>query len=62
MDFESLRKDIIDYYGAAMFSGFPMAMMDVSDVEKMTNEELIRECKRIGFKLNKYERNKEDML
>lgn len=54
MDYKKLKKDIKDYYGTAMFSGFPMAMMNLSDIEKMTNEELIREAKKIGLKLGKY--------
>lgn len=62
MDYKKIRKDIIDYYGTAMFSGFPMAMMDISDVKRMTNEELLREAKRIGLKLVKYKINNTDIL
>ena len=56
MDFKKLRKDVIDYYGTAIFSGFPMAMMDISKIEKMTNEELLGEARKIGLKLSKYEK------
>lgn len=54
MNYKRLRKDIIDYYGTAMFSGFPMAMMDIADVKRMTDEELVREAKKIGLNLSKY--------
>ena len=30
LDIERLRNDMEDYYGIAMFSGFPMAVMDLS--------------------------------
>lgn len=62
MDFERLRNDLIDYYGSAMFSGFPMAMIDVSDVERMTDEELVREAEKIGLKLSKYQTQMKKMI
>ena len=33
MDYEQLRQDLMDYYGTAMHSGFPMAVIDLSGVE-----------------------------
>lgn len=62
MDFERLRSDLIDYYGSAIFSGFQMAMMDVADVERMTDEELVKEAEKIGLELSKYKKNKEEIL
>lgn len=58
MDLERLRKDIIDYYGTAMFSGFSMAMMNVSDVERMTEDKLVKTAKKLGFDLSKYKKLK----
>ena len=33
-DIERLREDLKDYYGTAMFNGFPMAMMEVDKVSR----------------------------
>ena len=55
MDLERLRKDIIDYYGSAIFSGFPMAMMDLADIERMTEVKLVKTAKELGFDMSKYE-------
>ncbi len=54
IDYEKLRKDLIDYFGSAMFSGFPMAVVDLSDVERASNDELIKIAKKNGFDLSKY--------
>lgn len=55
MDYKKLRKDLIDYYGIAMFGGFPMAMMDLTKVEKASDDELVVIAVEVGFDLNKYE-------
>ena len=54
IDIERLRKDLLGYFGSAMFSGFPMAMMDVSRVENASADTLIRIASENGFNLNKY--------
>ena len=41
MDIEQLRKDLKNYYGTAMFGGSPMAMMEISKVEKASEQELV---------------------
>ena len=51
---EKLRKDLIDYFGTAM-SFMPIAVMEISRVEKATKEELIKIAKENGFDLSKYE-------
>lgn len=51
---DKLRKDMIDNYGTAMFNGFPMAIMDLSKVEKASEQELIRMAKKQGVNLDKY--------
>lgn len=55
MDYESLRQDLMDYYGTAMHSGFPMAVIDLSGVESASDSELIRIAEREGFDLSEYE-------
>ena len=53
-DFESLRDDLMDYFGTATFSGFPMAMVDLSDVERASNEQLLHMAMQNGLNLSKY--------
>lgn len=48
-DIEELKERIIDYYGTAMCNGFPMAMMDIARVENMSDEEVIKEARKIGL-------------
>ena len=51
---ERLRKDLLDYFGSAMVSGFPPAMMDVMRIENASAETLIRIARENGFDLNRY--------
>ena len=37
---EELRDKLRDYYGTAMTSGFPMAVIDLADVDSMSDEEV----------------------
>lgn len=64
IDYEKLRSDLMDYFGAAMFSGLPMAIVDLSDVEIVSNNELIQIAKKNGFDLTEYQidTNDEDFL
>ena len=54
IDIEKLRSDLIDYFGTAMASGFGMAVMDLSKVERASDEELINIALDCGFDLNDY--------
>ena len=55
IDIDALRRDLIDYYGTAMTSGFPMAMMNLSKVENASPEELVSIARANGFDLSKYQ-------
>ena len=55
IDDEKLRRDLIDYYGSAAFSGMPAAMIDVFDIERASIEELVRLARQAGFNLRNYE-------
>lgn len=57
IDYEKLRKDLIDYFGTAM-SFSPMAIMDLSRVESASDDELVEIAKRNNFDLNKYIKSK----
>lgn len=50
-DIEELRETIIDYYGSAMTSGFPMAVIELAEVENASDDELIEIAKRIGLEV-----------
>ena len=54
LDTERLRRDLEDDYGSAMSSGFPMAMMEMSEVEKASDRELIEMARETHADLSKY--------
>ncbi len=54
IDFEKLKRDLLDFFCSAMFSGFKMAIVDYSEVENATDQELIEIALNNGFDLNKY--------
>lgn len=54
IDIERLRKDLIDYFGAAMFNGSPQAMIELSEVEKASPSELVSIAINNGFDINDY--------
>jgi len=54
IDFEKLREALIDYFGTAMGS-FPIAVMNINEVETATDRELIRIATQNGFDLSDYE-------
>ena len=53
IDYESLRKDLIDYFGSAM-PLYPIAVMDVVKVECATESELVELAIQNGFDLSNY--------
>ena len=54
LDIDRLRKDLMDKYGTAMFSGFPAAVMDLSRIERMSDREILETAEEQGIDLNKY--------
>ena len=42
IDVDRLRSYLVDYYGTAMFSGLPMAVVDLSRVQTASPEEVVR--------------------
>ena len=49
-----LRKDLIDYYTSAMFIVSPMAIMDLTKVEKASDQELVKIAMDNKFDLRNY--------
>lgn len=54
IDINKLREDLKDYFGSAMFNVSPIAMINLEEVEKASDEELIEIAISYGFDLNKY--------
>ena len=54
IDVDKLREDMEDNYGSAMFDGFPMAVMELSMVEDMSDQELVEFARENGVDLRKY--------
>lgn len=53
IDIERLRRDLIDYFGAAMMY-YPVAVINLSEVESASSEELIDIAINNGFNLDNY--------
>ena len=54
IDVERLRRDMKDYYGTAMFSASPMAVMDLSRIERASDMEIVEEAQKAGVDLTDY--------
>ena len=54
IDIDKLREDMEDNYGSAMVDGFPMAEMELSMVEDMSDQELVEFARENGVDLRKY--------
>lgn len=54
IDIERLRRDLIDYFGTAMYNGSPQAIIELSRVEQASPNELISIAINNGFDINDY--------
>ena len=54
IDVEKLREDLIDYYGTAMFNASPLAIIELTKIEKATDKEIIQIAIDNKFDLNEY--------
>lgn len=55
-NFEKLRRDLKEECLAAMFAGgFGIAIIDLTDVEHASDEELLKYAKKFGFDLKRYQ-------
>ena len=62
VDVNSLRTYLLDYCGTAMFGGFPAALLDVADVERMSGRELCRKAEELGVDLRRFVIEREEQL
>ena len=60
IDYEKLRSDLKDYYGTAMAGPFPVAVIDVSKVERASEEELVLIAQKEHFNLDAYTCDKQN--
>ena len=54
MDYERLRKDLIDYYGTALPFGFGVVTIEIEKIKTASNEELIVIAQKCNFDLTSY--------
>lgn len=54
IDVDQLRAYLIDYCGTAAYGGFPAAMLDVMDLERMSGYELCQAAERLGIDLQRF--------
>ena len=54
IDISRLRDDLEDYYGTAMFSGMPMAVVELTQAQNASPQELVDMAQRAGFDLGRY--------
>ncbi len=55
-DFDKLRYDLKEECLGAMFGGgFGLAIVDLTDIESASDEELLKYAKRFGFDLRRYQ-------
>lgn len=43
---EELKEQLMDYYGTAMTSGMPMAVIDLGRIESLDDEEIMKEAQK----------------
>lgn len=54
IDIDALRAYLLDYCGTALFGGFPAALLDVADIERMDGEGLYRKAEDMGVDLRRF--------
>lgn len=62
IDIEKLRKDLIEYYGTAMFNASPLAIIELTKVENASPQELINIALKNNFDLTEYETNNKKLF
>lgn len=55
IDIDRLRSDLVDYFGTGAFSGMPAMMMEVIDIQRMSDEEVAQKAIEMGIDLFQYQ-------
>ena len=58
IDIEKLRKDLYNYYAGAAYMVNPVAMMDAFEIERLTDEEIVKKALELKIDLTKYIKEK----
>ncbi len=48
-DIEELKEKLKDYYGTAMTNGFPMAVFELSEVDELSDDEIMEKAESLGL-------------
>lgn len=59
VDVDALREHLLECCGTAAFGGFPVAVLDVADIERMSGEELYQKAEKLGVDLRRFVIEKE---
>lgn len=54
IDIDRLRRDLMDYYGTALISASPIAVVELSKVESASDMELVELAQKSRIDLNGY--------
>lgn len=54
IDVNRLRRDLMDYFGTAMFNASPMAVVDLAEIESASDMQIIEIAQENGVDLRKY--------
>jgi hypothetical protein len=54
INIKKLRRDLMNYYGAALFAGFDTAMDDLQAIDKESEGELLKRAVKVGMDLKQY--------
>ena len=57
-DIEKLRSDLISYYNNAMFTVNPIAIKDMQQIQKATDEEVLKKAIELKIDLRNYIKQK----
>ena len=57
INIEKLKKDLMDYFGTAMYASSPLAIMNLTEIENANNDKLISIALKNNFDLNNYIEN-----
>ena len=55
IDVDKLCDYMTDYFGTAVFDGFPAAIFDLSGIESMSGHELCQKAESLGINLRDFE-------
>lgn len=49
-----IKRELQDYYGTAKTNGFPMAVIELGDLDSLSDDELVELARSVGIPVEKY--------